>query len=509
MDRGLCGRSFGRMLPSQLLKHPIQIAASLFVAAAIIVLGVTASDASAATGTLSVRLDGAPRKAKKAKRTTTLRVIDLRTGQIAQSSSLRKTSTKLKLQPGAYVVSLRTIDVPGIATEGTSKIALVKANRSTKQTLKAKPLRKAKKKKRKKKSKKASVSASIPDKYFAPASETADRLVAGIDPKIAIKGFDEYPNGLEIDSVLATPLSKGCPGGQPKFTLVEIRRRAEIIEEIKRGSDPRFDKSTTVKIGGLWRETAMVRGSGSVSGGVLTIQLSLVDVTSGQVIASGLASGSEKDWANVIDAVADKLLENICGAKVDVTFTGSGNYRRDEVSSDGDNEDHITADYNWTTTYRGVPLDVDGNLKFSESSVVDGHWNTAGRYGAEGPGNYNCSAPVVGHNGDFAMLRIGRPGGLVRLVVDPYMAIMGDHENTTCTGLGGPPYASFHSFGAHAPNQATIEFSIADLSAGPIVRAVSPTSFVAPDCADVVGGFETPCTQSSNWSGTITVTRSE
>lgn len=508
MDRGLCGRSFGRMLPSHLLKHPIQIAASLFVATAIIFMGVAATDASAATGTLSVKLDGAPRKAKKAKRTTTLRVIDLRTGQIAQSSSLRKTSTKLKLQPGAYVVSLRTIDVPGIATEGTSKIALVKANRSTKQTLRAKPLRKAKKK-RKKKSKKASVSASIPNKYFAPASETADRLVAGIDPKIAIKGFDEYPNGLEIDSVLATPLSKGCPGGQPKFTLVEIRRRAEIIEEIKRGSDPRFDKSTTVKIGGLWRETAMVRGSGSVSGGVLTIQLSLVDVTSGQVIASGLASGSEKDWANVIDAVADKLLENICGAKVDVTFTGSGNYRRDEVSSDGDNEDHITADFNWSTTYRGVPLDVDGNLKFSEASVVDGHWNTAGRYGAVGPGSYNCSAPVIGNNGDFAMLRIYRPGGHVKLVVDPYMAIMGDYENTSCTGLPGPPYAAFTMFGGVAANQATVEFTIADLSAGPIVRAVSPTAVLAPDCADLVGGYETPCTQSSGWSGTVTVTRSE
>lgn len=504
------------MLPSKLLKHPISFAAACFAVTAVLLLGVAAGDARAADGTLSVKLDGAPRKAKRAKRTATVRVIDLRTGSVAYSASLKKTTARIKMQPGAYVVALRTFDIPGKAVEGTGKFAVVKSGRTTKQTLKAKPLRKAKKKKRKKKkSKKSSISAAlkynyggVPSKYFAPDSATAGRMVVGIDSAIRVRGYSEYPDGLDIDSVLTTSLSNGCPAGEPKISLVEIRRRSEIVDELKRGQDPRFDKSKAVPIGGLWREKFLVRGSGSVSGGTLTVQISMIEIATGEVVSSGLATGGKFEITEVSDAAVQTLLDKLCGAKVDVTFTGSGNYRRDEVSSDGDNEDHITADYTWTTTYRGVPLDVDGNLKFSESSVVSGHWNTAGRYGAEGPGNYNCSAPIAGYNGDFAMLRIGRPGGLVRLVVDPYMAIMGDHEATTCTGLGSPPFASFYSMGGHAPNQATIEFSIQDLSAGPIVRAVSPTSFVAPDCADVVGGYETPCSQSSNWSGTVTVTRS-
>ena len=502
-----------KSLPTSLVR-----AAFALLAAATLLLTVAFAEArAAAPGTLSVKLDGAPRKAKKAKRTATVRVIDLRTGGIAYSASLKKTTAKIKLQPGAYIVALRTIDIPGKAVEGTGKFAVVKSGRTTKQTLKAKPLRKAKKKKRKKKrSKKASVSAAlnynyggVPSKYFAPASVTADRMVVGIDAAIRVKGYAQYPDGLDIDSVLTTSLSNGCPAGEPKISLVEIRRRAEIVDELNRGNDPRFDKSKVAPIGGLWRERFLIRGSGSVSGGKLTVQISMVEIATGEVVSSGLATGGELEISEVSDAAAKALLDKLCGAKVDVTFTGSGNYRRDEVSTDGDNEDHITADYTWTTVYRGVSLDVDGGLTFSESSIADGHWNTAGRFGAVGPGNYNCSASVISYNGDFAMLRVGRPGGMVRLVVDPYMSLMGDYDNKICTGLPGPPFASFHSFGFHAANQATVEFSIADLSAGPIVRAVSPTSVVAPDCADVVGGYETPCSQSSGWSGTITVTRSE
>ena len=49
---------------------------------------------------------------------------------------------------------------------------------------------------------------------------------------------------------------------------------------------------------------------------------------------------------------------------------------------------------------------------------------------------------------------------------------------------------------------------VADVSAGPLTFNVSPTTILAPDCSDVIGGYEAPCTQSSTWSGKVTVSRS-
>jgi hypothetical protein len=52
---------------------------------------------------------------------------------------------------------------------------------------------------------------------------------------------------------------------------------------------------------------------------------------------------------------------------------------------------------------------------------------------------------------------------------------------------------------------ATVDFAVADISAAPLTFNVSPTTTLAPDCSDVIGGYEPPCTQSSTWSGKVTV----
>lgn len=491
--------------------HSIPLARRAAAALSLIILAaflVTADQALAAkTGTLSVNVAGVPKKSKKAKRTITVRAIDVRTGALVQASESKRTNVSLKLAPGAYVIVVRSIDFPGKAVEGTSGIAVVKAGKKTKKKLRAKPLKKSKKKKS---SNKASVSADIPAGYFAPASETAGMTIAGIDPAIRIKGFDEYPNGLEIDSVLATALTKGCPADTPKLRFVEIRRRAEIVEEIDRGDDPRFDQSTKVKKGRLWKERQMVRGTGIAENGRVTVQLSFVDLATGEVLSSSISEGAERDFIDVIDASANSLLEKICGAKVDVTFSGSGSYKRDESSDDGDKEDHITASYGWTTTYRGVSLSADeGSLSFASVSSVSGSWKTDGRYGAAGPGNYSCSAPIRGFSGEFSMMNLLRTGGNARLTIDPYLNIQGDYEATSCSGLGSPPFASFVSFGRAPANQAVVDFAVADLSAGPLTFNVAPTTVLAPDCSDVVGGHESSCTQSSTWRGTVTVSRAQ
>lgn len=254
----------------------------------------------------------------------------------------------------------------------------------------------------------------------------------------------------------------------------------------------------------------MVRGTGIAENGRVTIQLSFVDLTTGEVLSSSIAEGLERDVFDVIDDAADALLEKICGVKVDITFTGSGSYKRDEVSSDGDNEDHITASYNWTTVYRNVSLSADnGSLTFASTSSIAGTWNTAGRYGAEGPGNYNCSAPLKGYSGEFSTTALERFGGNAKLRIQPYFNAQGDHNATTCTGLPGPPFASFSTSGYTPANQAVVEFPVADLSAGPLTFNVSPTTIIAPDCSDMVSSYETPCSQSSTWSGTVTVSRAQ
>jgi hypothetical protein len=507
MTRGWDGRNLRSMNFSPLsisLARRAAAALSLIVIAAFLV--VTDQAFAAKTGTLSVNVAGVPKKSKKASRTITVRAIDVRTGALVQASESKRTNVSLKLAPGAYMVAVRSIDFPGTAAEGTSGIAVIKSGKKTKKKLRAKPLRKTKKKKS---PKKASISASIPASYFAPASETAGMTIAGIDPAIRIKGFDEYPNGLEIDSVLATQLTKGCPADTPKLRFVEVRRRAEIVEEIDRGDDPRFDKSTTVKKGRLWKERQMVRGAGIAEKGRVTVQLSFVDLATGEVLSSSIAEGAERDFFDVIDAAANSLLEKICGAKVDVTFTGSGSYRRDEGSAAGDSEDHVTANFSWSTTYRGVSLSDSGSLSFATVSSVQGTWNTDGRYGAVGPGNYSCSAPIKGYSGEFSMMNLLRTGGNARLTIDPYLNIQGDFQTKTCSGLPGPPFASFSSMGRTPANQAVIDFAVADVSAGPLTFNVAPTTSLAPDCSDMVGGYESPCTQSSTWSGTVTVSRAQ
>lgn len=462
---------------------------------------------AAKTGTLSVNVAGVPKKPKKAKRSITVRAIDVRTGAVVQSSASKRANVSLKLQPGAYVVAVRSIDFPGKTVEGTSGIAVVKAGKKTKKKFRAKPLKKSKKKKP---AKKARTSANIPESYFAPASETADKIIAGVDPAIKIRGFSEYPDGLSIDSVLLTPLTKGCPADAPKLRFVEIARRDELKAEIDLGDSPKFDQKTTVKKGRWWKERQMVRGSGIAENGRVTVQLSFVDLATGEVLSSSIAEGLERDFIDVIDAAANSLLEKICGAKVDISFTGSGSYKRDEVPSDGDSEDHITANYNWTTVYRNVSLNADdGTLTFASSSSITGTWNTDGRYGAVGPGNYNCSAPLKGYSGEFSMTTLERLGGNARLRIQPYFNAQGDHEATTCTGLSSPPYASFSTSGFTPANQAVVEFPVADVSAGALTFNVAPTTNLAPDCSDMVSSYEMPCTQSSTWSGTVTISRAQ
>lgn len=494
-------RNLRRMSFSHISLPLARRVAGVLLAVLAIAFGLVAADqaGAAATGTLRLAVGGVPAKPKKAKRAVTVRAIDLRTGSTTLSRKQARTAVSLKLPSGAYLVAVRAIDVPGKSVEGTSGLAVVKSGRVTRKKFKARPL-----KKRGKKGKKAGAAASA----FAPASESAGLTVYGIDPKTVVKGVSGYPDGLAIDSVLATPLSEGCPGGKPELELVEIRNRQAIIDEIERSNGPGFDKSTAIPRGHLLKERQMVRGGGSVKNGRASVELQFVDLASGKTLTSVSVSGTERELIDLIERAAEQLRENLCAGRVDVTFTGSGTYKRDEGSAAGDSEDHVTANYNWSITYRGVSLDPEaGSINFASTNQVTGSWTTVGRYGASGPGDYQCSAPLAAYSGEFSMTKVELAGGRAKLAVQPYFAAQGDYQHTTCSGLPGPPYASFTTWGGAPANIANVEFALSDLSAGPLTFNVGPQATLAPDCSDLVGGYEAPCTQSSSWSGTVTVTR--
>lgn len=476
-----------------------------FISIALAALALTAGQAAAATptGTLSVSVSGVPAKPKKAKRAITVRAIDVRSGALVQSSESKRASVALKLAPGAYVVAVRSIDFPGKTVEAASGIAVVKSGKKTKQKLRAKPLKKSKP------AKKASVSRKHKlSEYFAPASETAGMIVAGVDPGLRAYGFAQYPDGLPIDSIVTVPMSAGCPTDKPKFRLVEIARRAELMQEIDLGDSPLFDQSKKVKRGHWWKERQLVKGEGNVVNGRFTVNLTFVDIATGAVLHSASAEGAEADFIDVIDAAANELMGKICGSKVDVTFTGSGTFTLDEGAGGDTSEDHVRASFNWSIEYKNVSLDpADGTMNFATSNQIQGTWQTDGRFGAAGPGSYHCSAPIIGYNGEFAVTTLARFGGNARLTVNPYFHAQGDHNAISCSGLSSPPFASFATWGHHAANQAVVDFPVADVSAGPLSFDVAPTAKLAADCSDVIGSHYDPCTQSSTWSGKVTVTR--
>lgn len=473
----------------------------------------SAAPAASATGSLSVTVAGTPKKAKNARRTVTVRAIDVRSGMLALAATSKQANPTIKLAPGAYVVAVRTVDFPGTASEGVSGIAVVRAGKKAKKQLRVKPLKKKKKAKKKAKKSLAFSAKKSKKSLWAPDSEYAGLRVIGVDPRLTLKGLDEYPSGLEIDSVVSVPLTQGCEGDQPKVRVVEIRRRAEIIEEIDCGDDPRFDKSKAVERGHLMKERELVKGSALIADGKISVSLRLVNVATGEVTAAGAAVGDGKSVDGIfatIDAAVEVLKEGLCGGKVDVTFTGSNSYSRDEGTAATDSQDSVRADYSWSTTYRGVNIGGDGTLNFASANSVTGSWQTDGRYGAQGPGNYHCQAPVKSYSGDFAMLRVKSTAGLAQLTIDPFLSVQGDHEQTSCTGLPGPPFASFAALGAAAPNQANVEFSVADLSAaGTLTFGVGPKVALAANCSDMPQDYELPCTQSQNWSGTVTVARAK
>lgn len=431
---------------------------------------------------------------KAAGRSTVVRVVKLETGTVARSVTVRRARYRIKVRPGTYLLAARSAALRGKTRSGTTRLLRVRKGKVVGRDVSLGTKRGSR--------------AGRP--RAAAAARDSDRFILGVDPKITVTGLEGYDEGLDIDELVIYPIfkHKPCSDGSD-FSVVEIRRRAEIIEEIERSNSPFFDKRTAVPRGHLLDAKQMIRGSGSVANGRLTLQLKVVDVASGQVIAAAAVEGSidGTGFFDLIDQATGDLMRDLCSGKVDVTFAGSGTYARDEGPEEP-NEHHIDATYSWSITYRDVKLDAPaGVLTFASIAEAHGYWTDDGRFGEPGPGSFHCAGPAIGFNGEFATARIERTAAGYRLVAMPFFLIQENSAKTACQGLSSPPYESFFLSGSEAANQASVEFDPAGLEEAPLALRVGPKAALPPYCTRTYGDVYDPCKETLSWSGKVTISR--
>lgn len=189
---------------------------------------------------------------------------------------------------------------------------------------------------------------------------------------------------------------------------------------------------------------------------------------------------------------------------VNVTFSGTAAYTRFEGNGSTDTEHSVSADYEWSITYSDVRLEANG-LALASDSSFSGTWSDDGRHGAAGPGDFLCAGELVSHSPQSAMLTTATSGGGFRINAMAFLMVTGDAAATNCTGLPGPPYASYSAVGNTTGPGAVVDVTAEQLAAGTITRHLT-FSPPATDCANVTAAID-PCSQALEWSGTVTIER--
>lgn len=460
---------------------------------AAIALAALASPAAAApAGTVAAGLKGVPKLSAGAKRDTSVRAIRLDTGQLLAAAS----GSKVKVPAGRWLaLAANVLDTPGSGYAGLSHAVRVKGGKRARVTVKMRRQR-------------AGGSRKASGARTRAAAAKPGGFILGVK-RIPLTGI---PNGpVDIDGAVTTEIfNRECADGSDK-QLVEIRRRQDILDEIKLQNTKYFDRKSRIKAH-LVDPRQTVEGSGTVVDGAVTLELRVVDVKTGKTVAQATSTGPLTDFFDLLDNTSAQLVDDLCGIKADIVFSGSGTYARDEGPEDH-SEHHVRASYRWDTTYRRVDLAGTPTTTGPATAVtsdVTGEWRDDGRFGDPGPGSYSCSGPVAGYNGTFAFTTVDQlgDGGGVRLTVMPFTSAQTDHDRYTCTGLPGAPFSSFQVSGFTPQSEGIVEIDPKQLLEGPIELDVAPAAPVAPDCSDLIFHHEEPCSQTLSWSGKLTITRS-
>lgn len=239
------------------------------------VMAVAAPAADAADVKLSGKLGGA-KLPKRSAGVSLVRAMNLSDGTIAATQYLRRGKFSMKVPPGPYGLIAGSVffkkKTPTVKLVGA---LLAKSGKSRRLPL---SLRK-------------SASAPIVGvNYFNGAAPYQNRGLA---------------NMVETDLFA----QKGTPCD---FTLVEMMRRAEVIQEIRRQQTKYFDPASRVKTGRLLNPSVVVNGSLTPAGGEdVSYNVRVVNTKTGKVkgSVSGRTSG---DWAQATGAIAKQLAKIIC-----------------------------------------------------------------------------------------------------------------------------------------------------------------------------------------------------
>jgi hypothetical protein len=222
--------------------------------------------ATASAGTIAGKL---PKKGKP----MTVRVIRADTAEVVAAKRLSSPRYRLKVARGPYLVR----GTAGKRAFG-SKVVRV-GRRST-----AKP------------------------KLRARSAAGGPRLaIVAVDPHISISGLPGYTNGLEIDGVLITELfGVDCTDGG-EVAIVEVRNRDALEREIALQNTKWFDPKTRVRPNFIKPDT-FISGHGSVSGGMVTIDLAM----RGKVTGSSSVTMPVSQLLDAASAVAADIKGQIC-----------------------------------------------------------------------------------------------------------------------------------------------------------------------------------------------------
>jgi hypothetical protein len=142
-----------------------------------------------------------------------------------------------------------------------------------------------------------------------------------LSPGMRITRYPGLPRGLPLDDVLITDLVNGCPD---TTVVVHPSERGPLLREI-RLSNSRFADPATRLTPRFIEPGFEVRGGGSVSGGQISAQLSIVNLRSGRVVGRVSASGSLESFFEFLDELGRRLVEEVCPGAFPLRWEGTAN----------------------------------------------------------------------------------------------------------------------------------------------------------------------------------------
>ena len=223
--------------------------------------------ATASAGTITGKL---PRKGKP----MTVRVVRADTGEVVLAKRLAKPRYRVKVGAGPHLVF-------GTAANRRSRSRMVRVGKR----------------------------GTRPVAMRAAAPVAA---IVSVDPQIEITGMQGYPNGLAIDTALITEMfaAQCANGSDVKF--VETRDRAAIEREIKLQQGKGFDPKTRVKPN-FTKPDTFISGHGEVSGGIVTINLTMT----GRATGSSSVTVPVSEVFGTFATLGSDLMGQICNPQED------------------------------------------------------------------------------------------------------------------------------------------------------------------------------------------------